>query len=86
MGEGGGWDFKGQVREDLTVDLCQVNLTEILSAEHSQMQGIRSRVLLHSGLAPAEWLVLEFSIARKKAALNVPNTTMKMINETQGLV
>lgn len=49
MGEGGGWDFKGQVREDLAVDLCQVNLT---------MRGIRSRVLLHSGLAPAKWLVL----------------------------
>lgn len=69
MGEGGGWDFKGQVREGLTVDLCQVNLTEILSAEHSQMRGIRSRVLLHSGLAPAEWLVLEFSIAKKKKQL-----------------
>lgn len=35
MGEGGGWDFKGQLGGDLTVDLCQVNLTEILSAEHS---------------------------------------------------
>lgn len=35
MGEGGGRDFKGQLGEDLTVDLCQVNLTEILSAEHS---------------------------------------------------
>lgn len=35
LGEGGGWDFQGQVRGGLTVDLCQVHLTETLGTEHS---------------------------------------------------